>query len=121
MQLAPSPVQIHTSLTTSPIVNPKFKSTTKTTKQSTIPPRRPHTRTSSSTHLEVQQKTQLQQPQRIKRVSTKTSDKEVLTRKTSTSSVDSGDLSNLNCMSPSEVSVNILGKFIDLPVSSYFI
>ncbi|CAI2173311.1 12211_t:CDS:2 [Funneliformis geosporum] len=109
MQLAPSPVQIHTSLAPSPIVNPKLKSTTKVTKQSNLPPKRPRTRTSSSTPLQVQQqKTQLQQPQKIKKVSTKVANKEVSPRKPSTSLVGSSHLSNLNCMSPSEVSVNIL-------------
>ncbi|CAG8604770.1 16690_t:CDS:10 [Funneliformis mosseae] len=109
MQLAPSPVQIHTSLAPSPIVNPKLKSTTKVTKQSNLPPKRPRTRTSSLTPLQAQQqKTQLQQPQKIKKIPTKVVNKEVSPRKPSTSSVGSSHLSNLNCMSPSEVSVNLL-------------
>src|SRR4051812_28966961 len=107
MQLAPSPAQLHTPVTPSSIVNPKLKSTTKTTKQSSNPPKSPHTRTSSLAQLQVQQKkTQLQQPKKVKKVS---ANKEVPLRKTSTPSVSSSDLSNnLNCMSPSEVSVNVL-------------
>ena len=115
MQLAPSPAQLHTPVTPSPIVNPKLKSTTKTTKQSSNSPR---SRTSSQA-VQHQKKTQLQQPKKVK-VSTKTANKEASLRKTSTLSVSSNDLSsNLNCMSPSEVSVNVLGKFIDLPVRCY--
>jgi hypothetical protein len=111
MQLAPSPVQLHTPVTPSSIVNPKFKSTTKTTKQSSNPSRSSHTRTSSLAQLQAQQKkTLLQQPKKVKKV---TVNKEAPLRKTSTPSVSSSDLSNnLNCMSPSEVSVNILGKFM---------
>src|SRR2546423_10169893 len=117
MQLAPSPAQLHTPVTPSSIVNPKLKST-KTTKQSSNPQRSPHTRASSLAQLQTQQKkTQLQQPKKVKKVS---ANKEAPLRKTSTPSVSSSDLSNnLNCMSPSEVSVNVLGKFIDLPVHCY--
>jgi hypothetical protein len=119
MQLAPSPVQLHTQVTPSSIINTKLKST----KKSYIPPKSPHNRASSSSNLpnlQVQQqqgkKTLLQQPKKVKKLSTK----EAPLRKASTLSVSSSDLSNtLNCMSPSEVSVNILGKFIDLPVRSY--
>ncbi|CAB4409140.1 unnamed protein product [Rhizophagus irregularis] len=106
MQLAPSPVQLHTQVTPSSIINTKLKST----KQSYIPPKSPHNKASSSSKLQVQQqqqqkKTLLQQPKKVKKLSTK----EAPLRKASTLSVSSSDLSKtLNCMSPSEVSVNIL-------------
>ncbi|GES77434.1 kinase-like domain-containing protein [Rhizophagus clarus] len=106
MQLAPSPVQLHTQVTPSSIINTKLKST----KQSYIPPKSPHNRASSSSNLQAQQqqqqkKTLLQQPKKVKKLSTK----EAPLRKASALSVSSSDLSNtLNCMSPSEVSVNIL-------------
>src|ERR1700761_7446910 len=100
MQLAPSPVQLHTPVTPSSIVNPKLKKTTKTTKQSYNSLGSLHTRTSSLTQ---QKKTQLQQTKKVK-VSIQTANKEAPLRKTSTPSVSSSDLSNsLNCMSPSEV------------------
>lgn len=117
MQLAPSPVQLHTQVTPSSIINTKLKST----KKSYIPPKSPRNKASSSSNLQAQQqqqqkKTLLQQPKKVKKLSTK----EAPLRKASTLSVSSSDLSNtLNCMSPSEVSVNILGKFIDLPVRNY--
>jgi hypothetical protein len=58
MQLAPSPAQLHTQVTPSSIINPKLRSTIKTTKQSSNPPRSPHNRASSLANSQVQQQQQ---------------------------------------------------------------
>ncbi|CAG8516761.1 9848_t:CDS:10 [Acaulospora colombiana] len=114
MQIAPSPVQIHSSLTPAPVLL-NAKPQTKTKKTSALP------RASSLAQTSDQQTSITQQPRssllstqqkKKPKTSTKGTDRPPSTRK-----VSSRASSNSNRMSPSEVSVNIIDSAQKIPAS----